>query len=93
MWDTRRLERTSSTLRKGKAFAQAQETSAWFNVMWDVAVPLGDVIEQYEAAWQRRPVRLPEEETLAAQRYRDAEPQVVARDLAANYATARALWD
>lgn len=75
-----------------EALAQAQETSAWFDVMWDAADPLEDVIGQYETAWRRRPVRLPEDETLPAQRYRDAEQEVVARDLAANYAAAQALW-
>ena len=74
------------------ALAQAQETSAWFGAMWDVAEPLDDVIAEYEAAWRRHPVRLPEDETLPAQRYRDAEPEVVARDVAASYAAARALW-
>ena len=75
-----------------EALIQAQETLAWFNAMWTAADPLDDVIVQYEAAWRRRPVRLPEDDTLPAQRYRDAEPQVVAPDLAANYAAARALW-
>ena len=75
-----------------EASEQAQETSAWFDAIWDTADPLGDVIAQYEAAWRRRPVRLPEDETLPAQQYRDAEPAVVAPDLAASYAAARALW-
>lgn len=75
-----------------EALVQAQETLAWFNAMWNAADPLDDVIRQYEAAWRRRPVRLPEDDTLPAQRYRDAEPKVIAPDLAANYAAAQALW-
>jgi len=79
-------------VKEREALAQAQDTSEWFNMMWAAADALDDVIGQYERAWRRRPVRLPEEETVPAQRYRDAAPGVVARDLAASYAAAQALW-
>ena len=70
----------------------ARSALDWFDALWEAADPLADVLDEYEATWRRHPTLLAEDETPPARRYLDTEPTVVARDLAANYAAARALW-